>query len=421
MPSEATISEPSKINRINDLGTSSRPDDEQIQEVSLLDLLIVLAEQKIVIFAITAIFAISAALISLVLPKEYTATVTLLPPQQGSSMAASLLSQIGGLGGVATLAGGGLGLKNPNDIYVAILKSRTLEDKMIQRFGLMKAYRTKYLSDARKRLEGQVKIDGSAKDGLIHISVEDRDSSRAAELANGYVDEFRHVSSGLAITEASQRRLFFEQQLEHAKEDLAKAENAMIQTQQKTGLILLPTQEGALIQAAVSLRAQITAKEVDIQSLRTYATNQNAQIVQAEQELESLRAQLAKLGGSESGADGGMLLPKGRVPEAGLEYLRRERDVKYQETLFQILARQFEVAKLDEAKQGALIQVLDAAVPPDRRSSPKRALIVTIASVAGLFLGLIAGAVLGGFRRLDPDSETRHKISLLRSRLFSSR
>jgi uncharacterized protein involved in exopolysaccharide biosynthesis len=304
-------------------------------------------------------------------------------------------------------------------MYVAILKSRTLEDKMVQRFGLAEAYRTKYPSDARKGLERRVKIDGTAKDGLIHISVEDRNPSRAEELANGYVEEFRQVSGGLAITEAGQRRLFFEQQLEHAKDELAKAENAMIQTQQKTGLIQLPAQEGALIQAAVSLRAQITAKEVEIQSLGTFATNENAQLVQAEQELDSLRAQLAKLGGSESVADGEMLLPKGKVPEAGLEYLRRERDVKYHETLFEILARQFEMAKLDEAKQGALIQVLDAAVPPDRRSSPKRTLIVIFATAAGFLLSLIVAALLGGFRRLDPNSETHSKLSLLRNRILS--
>ena len=417
MPSKTTIPEQPKINPSNNLDASGL--DQQEPEISLLDLLIVLAEQKLVIFAITATFAIFAVLISLLWPSQYTATVTLLPPQQGTSMAASLLSQLSGLGGAATLAGGGLGLKSPNDMYVAILKSRTLEDKMVQRFGLAEAYRTKYPSDARKGLERRVKIDGTAKDGLIHISVEDRNPSRAEELANGYVEEFRQVSGGLAITEAGQRRLFFEQQLEHAKDELAKAENAMIQTQQKTGLIQLPAQEGALIQAAVSLRAQITAKEVEIQSLGTFATNENAQLVQAEQELDSLRAQLAKLGGSESVADGEMLLPKGKVPEAGLEYLRRERDVKYHETLFEILARQFEMAKLDEAKQGALIQVLDAAVPPDRRSSPKRTLIVIFATAAGFLLSLIVAALLGGFRRLDPNSETHSKLSLLRNRILS--
>jgi uncharacterized protein involved in exopolysaccharide biosynthesis len=297
-------------------GRNAKEDDE----ISLLDLLIVLAQRKFLVFWITAVFAILAIVISLLLPVRYTATVTLLSPQQNSSMSAALASQLGSMGGMAALAGGSLGLKNPNDMFVAMLKSRTVEDAMVQRFGLMKEYRERYLSDARKSFERHTSVDGSGKDGMIRISVEDRDPRRAADIANGYVDQFRNLSQHLAITEASQRRLFFERELDQAKDNLADAEEALKQTEQTTGVIQLDSQARALIESGAALRAQITSREVQIQGIQTYATGENAQLVQAQRELDSLRAQLAKLGGSEDGSSGELMVPKGRVPEAGLEY-----------------------------------------------------------------------------------------------------
>lgn len=383
-------------------------------EISIFNLLIVLAERKRIIFGFTAVFAILAIVISLLLPKSYTATVTLLPPQQNSSTGAALASQ---LGGMAALAGSSLGLKNPNDMYVAMFKSRTVEDAMVQHFGLIQEYRTRYLSDASKAFEGQAKVDNSGKDGLIRISVTDSDPRRAAELANGYVDQFRILSQYLAITEASQRRLFFERELEQAKENLANAEEALKLTEQTTGVIQLDSQAHALIESGSTLRAQIAAREVQIQGIQTYATGENAQLVQAQRELEGLRAQLAKLGGSENTPGGALIVSKGQVSEAGLEYLRKLRDVKYYETIFDILARQFEAAKLDEAKQGALIQVIDPAVPPDRRSSPRRGFIVIVATFMGLFFGVFTALFLAGIQRLKENPEGNLKLHLLWSAL----
>jgi tyrosine-protein kinase Etk/Wzc len=392
----------------------------QNDEISLLDLLLVLAERKRIILWVTAIFAVLAIIISFLLPIRYTATVTLLPPQQNTSMGAALASQLGNLGGMAALAGGGLGLKNPNDMYVAMLKSRTVEDAMVQRFSLMHEYRKHYLSDARKAFEGQATVDASGKDGLIHISVEDHNPLRAAELANGYVEQFRDLSQHLAISEASQRRLFFEQELEQAKNNLANAEEALKQTELTTGVIQPDSQARALIESAVTLRAEITAREVQIQGMQMYATGENAQLVQAQRELESMRAQLAKLGGSEDSTGGNFILPKGKVPEAGMEYVRKLRDVKYNETIFEILARQFEVAKLDEAKQGSLIQVVDPAIPPDRRSFPKRSLIVMGATIAGFLLGIFIALLQAGLQRLKTDPEATVKLHVLRRALSLS-
>jgi uncharacterized protein involved in exopolysaccharide biosynthesis len=397
------------------------PGAKEDTDISLLDLLIVLAERKRTILTVTAAFAIVAIVISLFLPDRYTATVTLLPPQQNSSIGAVLASQLGNMGGIAALAGGNLGLKNSNDMFVGMLKGRTIEDAMVQHFGLMQEYHKRYLSDARKAFEKCTVVDGSDKDGLIHISIADRDPRRAAELANGYVDQFRGLSEHLAITEASQRRLFFEQQLAQAKDNLANAEEAMKQTEQKTGMIQLDSQARALIESAASLRAQVAAKEVQVQGMRTYATGENPQVVQAQQELDSMRAQLAKLGGSEDSASGGLIVPKGQVPEAGLEYVRKLRDVKYNETIFDILARQFEVAKLDEAKQGALIQVVDPAVPPDKKSSPKRGLIVIGATIAGFLIGILTALLQASFLRVKTDAATALKLDLLRRTLSVNR
>ncbi|HEY2469948.1 MAG TPA: Wzz/FepE/Etk N-terminal domain-containing protein [Terracidiphilus sp.] len=398
------------VTESHSIGNGQTADDE----ITLLELLTVVAERKKVVVWTTVLFAIVSIIVSFLLPKWYTATVTVLPPQQSSSLSGALASQLGGLGGLASLAGG-LGIKNANDMFVGMLRSRTVEDAMIQKFSLMQEYHERYLSDARKALERHVTVDGSSKDGLIHISVEARDPNHAAELANNYVDQFRRLSEHLAITEASQRRLFFEQQLEQAKNNLANAEESLKQTEQQTGLIQLDSQARALIESAASLRAQIAAKEVQIESLRTFATSENAQLVQAEQELESLRAQLGKLGGSEEGVDSGLLVPKGKVPSAGLEYIRKLRDVKYYETIFEILARQFEAAKLDEAKQGAVIQVVDAAVAPDKKSFPKRSMIVLVATLVGFLVGILVALIQASMQRIEENTQDSARFMRLRA------
>jgi uncharacterized protein involved in exopolysaccharide biosynthesis len=393
--------------------------DAEDGEISLLDLLILIFERKRIVLGTTAIFAVLAIIISLILPPRYTATVTLLPPQESSSMG-GLASQLGNLGGMAALAGGGLGIKNPNDRYVAMLQSRTVEDAMVQRFGLMQEYQAKRLSDARKMFESHTTVEGNGKDGLIHVSVEDRDPGKASALANGYVDQFRDLSQHLAISEASQRRLFFQGELEQAKDNLVNAEQALAETEQKTGVIQPDSQARALIDSAASLRAQITAREVQIQGMQTYATAENSELIQAQKELAGLRAQLTRLGGSEDTGGNELMIPKGLIPKTGMEYVRKLRDVKYYETIFDILARQFEVAKLDEAKEGALIQVIDPAIVPDRRTFPKRGLIVIGATAVGFVLGLLIALCQAGLQRLKDDTESTQKLNLL-LRSFSAK
>jgi len=381
--------------------------------VSALDLLVILAERRRLILSVTVGFGIAALLISSLLPKRYTAQTTIMPPQQNTSMASALTSQIGSLGTMAALAGGGLNLKNPNDLYIAMFHTKTVEDAMIRRYNLMQEYRNKYMSDARKVFEKNFTLEGNGKDGLIHISVEDKDPERAAEMANGYVDQFRTLSQHLAITEASQRRMFFEQQMQQTKDKLADAEEAMKQSELTGGMIQLDSQTRALIESAASLRAQIAAKEVQLEGMRAYATSENANVVEAQHELDGLRVELSKLVGNKD-ENGGLLPPKGAMAQSGLEYVRKLRDVKYYETIFDILARQFEMAKLDEAKEGALIQVVDPATVPDYKSFPKRALITIAATAVGLLIGVFLALVLAYFERMRQDPETSEKLSLLR-------
>lgn len=393
------------------------PQQNHEDEISLLDLLIVLARRKRFILATTVLFGVVAAIVSLLLPSRYTATTVILPPQT-SSAGSALLSQLSSMGPMASLAGGSLGIKNPNDMYVAMLKSRTVEDAMVQRFDLKAEYRAKRQSDARKALESRCDIQGSPKDGLIHISVTDRDPRRAAEMTNAYVEEYRKFSGTLAITEASQRRLFFEQQLAEAKDNLANAEEALKKTQQTTGLIQMDSQARALIESAASLRAQIAAKEVEIHAMRSFASDQNPDLVVAEQQLAGWRAQLSRLTGNQSGTEDDLLLSKGQVPGAGLEYVRKVRDVKYYDTIFELLARQYEMAKLDEARQGALVQVVDPAVPPDRRSFPKRSLIVLVATIGGVFVGIFWVLVAAGLANAQKNPEDKERLEQLRAMLF---
>jgi tyrosine-protein kinase Etk/Wzc len=407
--------------RTNSSLSSTAPvNGDEDSDISVLDLLFVISERKRMILRVTVGAAVLAAIVSLLLPSRYEASITLLTPQQNSSVSASLGAQLGNLGGVAALAGGGLGLKNPNDMFVGMLKGHFVEDAMVRRFDLMAEYHKKYFSDARNAFEGHTTVDGSGKDGLIHITVEDKDPHRAVELANGYVDQFRLLSQTLAITEASRRRLFFQQELDKAQDNLASAEEDLKRTELTTGLIQLDSQARALIESAASLRAQITAKEVQIQSMSTYAGSGNVDLMQAQQELSGLRAQLSKLGGSEDDGGSEIMLPKGMLPQAGLEYVRKVRDVKYREKIFEILAQQFELATLDEAKEGAIIQVVDPATVPDRRSFPKRGLIVIGATFLSFVIAIVIAFLQAAWSRSKSDPETALKLSRLRTSLSTS-
>ncbi len=360
-------------------------------ETSVLDVLALLASQRRFILRAVVGAALLSTAVAFLLPIRYEANIVMLPPQQNTSLGSAIgqlgsAGSLGSLAPLASLASNSLGIKNPADMYVSLLTSRTVEDALIQRFNLMGEYREKRLSDARKVLENRTTATAGTKDGLIRISVEDHDPRRAAELANGYVEEFRKLSASLAITEAARRRLFFEQQLQQAKDELGTAEEALRATQQSTGVLQIDSQARSLIESAAILRGQVVAKQVQIQSMRSFAAEENPRLVLAKQELAALQTQLDKLAGSHQDAGSDIMLSKGRVTGSGIEYLRRYRDLKYHETVFELLAKQFEIAKLDEAREGSIVQVVDTAIAPDKRSSPHRLLIVASVTLLALFL-----------------------------------
>lgn len=393
---------------IPDSAEVTLPEPATKNDISLLDLFIVIGQRKAFIAWSTLAVAAVAAIISLLLPSWYTATTTILPPQQNSSMSSALMSQLGGMGAFGSLLGGNLGLKSPADLAMALLKSRTVEDALVQRFDLMKRYKTKRASDARKDLENHTSMEASLKDGLVRISVEDRDQKRSAEMANAYVEEYKKLSANLVVTEAGERRLFFEREAKTAMDDLAAAELALKQTQESTGMFAMEPQSKAMIESLTALRARIDAQEVLVRSLRSFATDQNRDLVAAEQQLATMREQLVR---AERGKGNGSIadLPIEQVPSAGLEYLRKLREVKYREALFELLAKQFEAAKLDESRQGAVIQVIDPAIQPDRRSFPKRTTIVVV-SAFGWLMVAICWVLFKGGSRAPEDQERLHVL-----------
>jgi capsule polysaccharide export protein KpsE/RkpR len=312
--------------------------------------------------------------VALLLPRRYMATTVILPPQQGGSAGTAMMAQLSSLGAMA--GAGALGIKNPNDMQVALLKSRTVEDAMVARFHLQELYHTKYLSSARKRLEKKAYFDNGLKDGLIRLSVVDHDPRRAAEMANGWVEEYRRFTATLAVNEASGRKLFFERQVADARENLTRAEEDMKQTEQRTGVLEMDGQAHAMIAAAAMLRAQVTAKQVEIQAMRQFAADENPDLERARQELSSLEAQLAVMDVDHDRRGGDLVAPRGKVTQAGLEYERALREVKYRETIVGLVMRLYEMARVDEARQGAQAQIIDAAAVPDRPVSLFRIWIV---------------------------------------------
>lgn len=376
-----------------------------------LDFLIAVARRKRFVLGFTVTGAVIGVIVALLIPNQYTARTILLPPVQSTSSSV-MLNQLGSAA-LASLAGGTFGMRTPGDLYVSLFRSRVVEDAVIQRFGLKDRYRKKTMYDAREKFEKRSTVVVGGKDGLIRIEVEDHDPKLAAEIANGYVEELRKLTSGLAVTEAGERRLFFEQQLLDAREKLTAAEEAMKGTERSTGVLQIDSQAKALIESAAILRGQMVATEVRIQAMRSYATENNPDLVLAKQQLAALQAQLGKLTGEGQPSDPDLVVPKGRIPQAGMEYIRKLRDVKYYETITELMAKQFEMAKLDEARQGAVIQVAEMAVPPDKKSSPHRAVIVVLITLLAFATALLWVRTAERWTQVSGDPERQRRVQVL--------
>jgi tyrosine-protein kinase Etk/Wzc len=375
-------------------GMGDMQDDD---EISLLDLLQVIVD-NLRLLVLGPLFCGLAALgISFAIPPTFTAKTQFLPPQQQQSSAASMLASLGALGG---LAGAATGLKSPTDQYIAFMKSVTVQDALIERFKLIEKYEAKLKTDARMALTGSVRI-ASGKDGLISVEVDDKDPKFAAELANAHVEELRNLLGRLAVTEAQQRRMFFEKQLQITKENFTKADLAL----KSSGInsSVLKSNPASAVEAVARLKAGISVQEVKLGSMRNYLTESSPDFKQALSELASLKSQLTKAEKEEPAS------------KDASDYVARYRDFKYQETMFELFAKQFELAKVDESREGAVIQVLDIAEPPERKAKPKKAMIAITATLASGFVLLLFIFIRSTLKSASENQETQLRLSALQT------
>lgn len=339
-------------------------------DIDIGDLLLpVLLRWKTVVVGALIAGAAAVGLSYLVKP-VFTATTTFLPPQQQAS-AATALASLGSLAGLATTAAG---LRNPIDQYIALLQSTAIRDKLIDQFDLMAAYEEPLRTDARAVLGRNVRISAGKRDGIITVEVDDTNPQRAAAIGNRHVTELQTLTGRLALTEAQQRRVFFEQQLQRVRDKLAAAQQAL----EASGFSanVLRAEPKAAAEAYAKLRAELTAADVRMSSLRSRFVDGAPEIQQQASIVSALQSQVAKAEASSS-------------PVADSGYISRYREFKYQETLFELFARQYEIARLDESRDGSMVQVIDPGTPPERKSRPKRAMVGVLTTLgAALLLSL---------------------------------
>jgi tyrosine-protein kinase Etk/Wzc len=369
------------------------PDDE---EMDLMELVRLLLQRKLAILKFAVVAAVLTAITVLIMKPYYTGEATFLPPNSMSSGPSGLMGQLGAIGMAGSALGG---LKDPSQIYVGILGSRSVADDLIKQFDLQNVYKTKKLSQTEKVLKAHTKVL-SGKDTIVVITVEDHDPKRAADMANAYLAALHKQNDRIALTEAGQKRLFFEQQLEREKNSLADAEVALTETMQKSGLIQPGGQAQLQIETIAQTQAEISSREVQLAAMSQAATSQNPDVIRLRSEIDGLKEQLNRLenAGGKTGA-GNVEIPTSKVPELTLTYIRKARDVKYHETLYELLLRQYESAKLDEARSAPLMQVVDYAVVPDTKTGPARTVLTLLGFLVGGMIGAIWVVVREGLRR----------------------
>lgn len=371
---------------IEELGT---PPEEPvaIPGLFLIEVLTVFARRKVFIAAAAAIGALVGICLSLVLPSEYTSSGRLMPPQQTPSSSAMLMNQLTGTAaGLVPSAGGGLlGLRNPSEIYIGMLNSRNIAESIVNEFRLRDVYHVRDTMAARAKLANATSIVAE-KSGMIAISVTDRDRVRAAQMANAYIEHLRTLTRQLAFTEASQRREFYEEQLKTAKDNLVSAEFRLREVQQRKGVIQPDAQGRAVIAELADLDARITAKQVELQAQKSFSTENNPDVQLLQNQLDSMRQEQARLSrGTTRIGNSPMGLQD--LAGSGLDYLKAAHELQYRQTLFDLLIKQFDSAGLDEAKEAAIIQVVDLPAPAERRSSPRTLLITIMLALVGALSG----------------------------------
>ncbi len=358
-------------------------------EINLLDSWRVLVKWRRLIGLIVGGAFITSIIISFLLPKTYVSTTSILPPQQENSMSVGITaaSQIAGnsMGG---LAGGFLGLKSPADLWVGILRSETIKDAIISRFDLKTLYQEKTIEDTRKTLNKNVSIRKSKED-IISIKVEDKDPKRASEIASAFVEELDRVNKGIMMTSGGRMRAFVEKRLKEEKIKLERTEEQVKEFLENNGAVKLDDQSKAIIETIGKVKGQLMAKEVELQTLLSFATPNNPQSELLRSQVEELRGSLRELEEGKRGerlSTKSIFIPTVKIPDLALQYARLLRDAKVQETLYGFLTQQYEMARIQEAKDSPTVQILDVAKIPEKKSKPKRSLIVILSTFTAAFL-----------------------------------
>ena len=384
---------------MQDTAAAQEAYDDDEAGVDLLDLALPLLQHWKLLVVLPLLAGMAALGITYLIKPTFTSRTVFLPPQQQQSAAASAIASLGALSG---LVGASAGIKSPADQYISLLQSTTVADRLIDEFKLMQAYEADFRFEARKRLAENVRISLGKKDGLITVEVDDVDPQRASEMANRHVDELRRLTSQLALSEAQQRRAFFETQLKDTRDALTTAQQRLQASGFNPGA--LKAEPKAAAEGYARLKAEVTAAEVRLQTLRGNLSDATPEVQQALTMLTALRAQLGKV---EASTD----------LSGGPDYISKFREFKYQETLFELFSRQYELARLDESREGALIQVVDVAKPAERKSKPKRA-ITAVATTLVVLLLLAAFVVTRHFWRLSlTRPEKAAKLAQLRAAL----
>lgn len=334
---------------------------------------------------------LTATALAFLLPTRFTASAELMPPSNSSgtnAMSALLASRVGT--GLAGLAQEALGIQTTGVLFVEILKSDTVRDDVIQKFGLQKVYGTHYMEDTRAALTDHTGISEDDKSGIITISVVDHDSKRAAGMAQEYVNELNWVVNNLNTSSAHRERAFLDSRLAQVKADLETAERQFSQFASQKGAIDIPAQGKAMVEAAATLQGQLIAAESELQGFRQIYTDNNTRVRSLQARVDELRGALEKLAGSKASEQSSAkdLYPSiHELPLLGVSYADLLRQTKVEEAVFETLTQEDELAKVEEAKEIPSVKVLDPPEIPEKKSFPPR----TAIAVLGTFLGFAVG------------------------------
>lgn len=370
-------------------------------EISLIDLLNVLASHWKMIVKVPIVVAVVAALVSLYVPNQYTAKTIILPTDDKAGVMNSMMAQLGGMAG---LAGGALGGATKADLYVTILKSETLKDQLIENNKLMSRFGIEKRTVAYNMIDGLTQVVSGKKDGVITIAVTTKDPKLSSELANSYVQELGNIVMSLEMTGAAKNKFFLEKQLTAARVDLVKAEDDVKSFQSKHKAISLPDQAKASIEGVAQLRAQLAVQEVQLGALQRQFTDRSQEVKSAKATIAQIRNQI----GSLEGKGGGSLPSIGSIPALGQEYIRLMREFKIQEAIVEMLTKQYELSKVNSQKDISPFQVIQAAKVPEVKSKPKRSTIVVLSGITAGFCMVLLAFIMTAFKNTDP--KTRDKL-----------